>query len=155
MPRTPRPTRALGALAAGLLAAVALSGCSAVAYGCSEVGYQNVLDARVVGPAEVVAQVALVRLCDGDGCSGTLEQSGASAAPDAPLPEYVSTASGPGRWTIAIGMTTPATATLTAFAADGTVLGEATPDLTWAPVVPDDRCDGPKDAGTVDLPVAG
>ncbi|PPF68046.1 hypothetical protein C5E16_07760 [Clavibacter michiganensis] len=155
MTRSARPSPGLGALAVGLLAA-GLAACSSPApLGCSDVGYSNTLDVQVVGPEETVAQVALVRLCDADGCSGTLELSGPSPDPDAALPEYSATASGPGRWTIARGMTTPAQGTLTALAADGTVLGEATPDLSWTLADPDDRCDTVRTAGTVELPLAG
>ncbi|MBF4618177.1 hypothetical protein ITJ44_08845 [Clavibacter sp. VKM Ac-2873] len=154
MPRTARASRALGLAAATLLAAVSLSACSP-AYGCGEVGYQNVVDVQLAGSEQAVAQVALVRMCDEDGCSGTLEQSGPSADPDAALPEYAATPSGPGRWTIARGMTTPAQATFTALAADGTALAEDTADLSWSLADPDDRCDTVKRAGTIDLPVAG
>ena len=150
-----RTPRSFGLAAAGLLAA-GLTGCSSVApLQCGEVGYRNTLDVQVTGPAEAVARVGLVRVCDEDGCSGTLERSAPSAAPDAALPEYVATPSGPGRWTIARGMTTPAQATFTALAADGTSIAEETADLSWSLADPDDRCDTVKTAGTIELPVAG
>jgi hypothetical protein len=150
-----RTSRGLGAIGAGLLV-VALAACSAPApLGCSDVGYRNTLDVQVLGPDDAVAQVALVRLCDADGCSGTLEQAGPSPDPDAALPDYSATASGPGRWTIARGMTTPEQATLTALTDEGTVLGEVTADLSWTLADPDDRCDTVKTAGTVELPLAG
>jgi hypothetical protein len=155
MSRSVRPSRLLGALAAGLLAA-ALAGCSSAApLQCSDVGYQNTLDVHVVGSDEAVARVALVRMCDEDGCSGTLEQYGPSPDPAAALPEHSAAAAGPGRWTIARGMTTPAQGTFTALAADGTVLAEQPADLSWSLADPADRCDGPKSAGTVDLPLPG
>jgi hypothetical protein len=155
MTRIPPPSRKLGIVAAGLLVA-ASTGCSAAApLQCSDVGYQNVLDVQVVGSEAAVAQVALVRMCDEDGCSGTLEQSGPSADPESPLPEYAATASGAGRWTIARGMTTPTQATLTALAVDGTALAEQSIGLSWSLADPDDRCDTVKTAGTLELPVAG
>ncbi|MFT2693622.1 hypothetical protein [Clavibacter zhangzhiyongii] len=155
MPRSPRPSRAVGLLAVALLAAAPLSSCSAAAFACSEVGYRNTLDVRVVGPEEAVARVALVRMCDEDGCSGTLEQSGPSADPEAALPDHTATATGPGRWTVERGMTTPAEATFTALAADGTVLAEETAALAWSLADAADRCDTVKTAGTVDLALAG
>jgi hypothetical protein len=138
MPRTARAPRALGLLAATLLASVSLSACTTFGYACNEPGYANTLDVQVVGSEEAVARVVLVRMCDEEGCSQTLEQS-----------------TGPGRWTIARGMTTPAQATITALAADGATVTEVTPELSWRPVDPFDRCEGPKTAGTVDLSVAG
>ncbi|QOD43604.1 hypothetical protein [Clavibacter zhangzhiyongii] len=132
MPRSPRPSRVVGLVAVALLAAAPLSSCSAAAFACSDVGYRNTLDVRVVGSEEAVARVALVRMCDEDGCSGTLEQSGPSADPEAALPEHTATATGPGRWTVERGMTTPAEATFTALAADGTVKTAGTVDLALA-----------------------
>jgi hypothetical protein len=155
MPRSPRPSRVVGLVAAALLVAAPLSSCTATAFACNEVGYQNTLDVQVVGTEAAVAQVALVRMCDEDGCSGTLEQSGPSADPDAALPDHTATSTGPGRWTITRGMTAPAQAAFTALAADGTVLAEDTADLSWSLADPADRCDTVKTAGTVDLALAG
>ncbi|OUE23521.1 hypothetical protein [Clavibacter michiganensis] len=154
MPRTARAPRVLGLLAATLLASVSLSACTTFGYACNEPGYANTLDVQVVGSEEAVAQVVLVRMCDEEGCSQTLEQSRLPAIPESDLPEHMATATGPGRWTIARGMTTPAQATITALAADGTTVTEVTPELSWRPVDPFDRCEGPKTAGTVDLSVA-
>ncbi|OUE10288.1 hypothetical protein CMsap09_15175 [Clavibacter michiganensis] len=94
-------------------------------------------------------------MCDEDGCSATLEQSRLPAIPESDLPEHMAAATGPGLWRLERGMTTPAQATFTALAADGTTLAEVTPELSWRPVDPFDRCQGPKTAGTVNLPVAG
>ncbi|MDQ0734527.1 hypothetical protein [Arthrobacter agilis] len=70
-------------------------------------------------------------------------------------PYYWAEPDGEGRWRVQVGMSTPDTVTIRAFAADSAVLAEATVDLAWERVGGSAACGGPMATGTLGLAIRG
>ncbi|TIH30825.1 hypothetical protein [Subtercola vilae] len=156
------PTRGASARAVivamvGAVAMLALSACaSPFGQACTAIGWINSLDVRLDGTADAVAGVAWVELCDDSGCSKTAEQVRAmqTATPGAALPLYQASASGAASWNVSVGMSRPAQVTVTAYAADATVLGATAATPEWARVGGSEQCGGPGAAAPIMVQVA-
>jgi hypothetical protein len=146
------------------LSAVFVAGaCAAVATGCAQqtacpaIAWGDEARIRLTGSPEAVARVAWVRLCDESTCSRSAEdpqEPGADGQLPLSLP-YESVPTGPGTWTVRLTMSTPDRVTLTAFAAETSVLAEADADVVWALVGEPDECGGPSVSDPVELPIPG
>lgn len=178
-------TRSGLAVLGGALLAVMLTGCEPFAgQACPAIGWINAVEIRLDGSADDVERVAWVELCDDLGCStpaappappddspppppslatpalppSTLP-SAAPAAPASPhdpeAPYYGAEPDGAGHWRVQVGMSTPDTVTVRAFAADSTVLAEATADLAWERVGGSAACGGPMVTEPLGLAIRG
>jgi hypothetical protein len=152
----PAVRRALsGLLAVGAVAAAA-TGCEQEV-ACPAIAWGDEARIELSGSPEAVARVTWVRLCDDITCSRSAEDPQDPDA-DGQLPlslPYESVASGPGTWTVRLAMSTPDRVTLTAFAADATVLAEAETPLSWTRVGGSKECGGPHVADPVELSIPG
>jgi hypothetical protein len=158
MPRSPRASRVVG-----LVAALVAGTSSVLATGCAEqvacpaIAWGDEARIRLTGAPEAVARVTWVRLCDDVACSRSAEDPrdpDADGHPPLGLP-YESLPTGPGTWTVRLTMSTPDRVTLTAFAADASVLAEADADVVWALVGEPDACGGPSVSDPVELAIPG
>jgi hypothetical protein len=157
MRRAPRPLRALAALlAAGALAATA-SGCAGDDVACPAMAWSNEAEIRLTGSPDAVAQVAWVELCDGRRCSDSAEDPRDPVTDDTPAGyrDFEAVPSGADAWVVRFLMSMPEPVTLTAYAADATVLATADADLAWTRVGGSEQCGGPSVADPVDLPIPG
>ena len=159
-------------LAAALLLAVATAGCSgSVPQACPAIAWFNSLTVSLEGTVE---QVSLVEFCAEGVCSvradgpvpvpGTAASPGAVPTPAATLAVTIAPApSRPGyspftvarvderTWKVSLMMRSPATATITAYSADGGVLARRDVELHWTRVGGTEACGGPETAGPVRL----
>jgi hypothetical protein len=157
----------LGTLAAAMAGALPLAGCTT--YACTAIGWTNSLTVTVEGNPAAVSEV---RLCDEkDRCSRpaptpadplplrsvapTFDPSTATPQP-APesesYPLFTVTREGD-TWNFQMGMSAPPRATISALAADGTVLAEQKFDLTWTRVGGSEQCGGPMSTPPIELRV--
>jgi hypothetical protein len=159
-------------LAAALLLAGATAGCAdSVPRACPAIAWSNSLTVTLDGAVEKVSQV---ELCADDACSVRVDgpasfpvtsvSPGAVPAPATTLPLTAAPAtSAPAyspftvsrtddrTWTVSLMMQSPKTATVTAYAADGSVLARRDVELGWTRVGGSEACGGPGTAGPVRL----
>ncbi|WP_043668304.1 hypothetical protein [Clavibacter michiganensis] len=157
MPRAPRARRALSALLAAVALAATASGCAGGVVACPAIAWANEAEVRLTGSPQAVERVAWVELCDDSECSRSAEDPrdpGADGRLPTELP-YEAVRSGPDTWTVRLVMSSPDDVTLTAYAADATVLATADADLAWIRVGGSPECGGPSVAGPVDLAILG
>lgn len=147
----------LGTLAVAMAGLLPLTGCTTSA--CTAIGWTNSLTVTVDGNPAAVSEV---RLCDAkDRCSRpaptpadplplrsvapTFDPSAAAPPPapeSQPYPLFTVTREGD-TWNFMMGMNAPPSATISALAADGTVLAEQRFDLAWTRVGGSEQCGGP------------
>ncbi|AWF97229.1 hypothetical protein DZF92_06320 [Clavibacter michiganensis subsp. insidiosus] len=156
MPAT-RARRVLSALlVAGAIAAFA-SGCVGDGVACPAIAWANQAEVHLTGSQQAVERVAWVELCDDSSCSRSAEDPRDPGADDRLPLELADEAlrSNPDMWTMRLVMSAPGRVTLTAYAADATVLATADADLAWTRVGGTPECGGESVAGPVDLPIPG
>lgn len=159
MPETVRSARrGVRGLFATVLV-VSLAGCSSpFERACPAVGWINTVEVRLDGTPSAIDRVAWVELCDDAGCSTSDAPQAAPAASPAPDPEppyYHASPVGPARWSVNVMMATPENVTVSAYAIDSSVLGEASVPLAWTRIGGSEECGGPGTAGPVELLIAG
>jgi len=164
-------------LAVALLLAVATAGCSgSVPIACPAIAWFNSLTVSLDGAVE---QVSLVEFCAESVCSvradGPVRVPETSISPGAvpapattlavtpgPAPSGTSPAMPPNSpftvarvddrtWQVSLMMRSPGTVTVTAYAADGSVLARRDVELRWTRVGGSEACGGPGTAGPVRL----
>ncbi|MDF2443367.1 MAG: hypothetical protein JWR01_1570 [Subtercola sp.] len=130
-----------------------LTGCAApLGNACSAVGWLNTVEVQLEGSASALDLVAWVEFCDADSCSRSDQQNGIAPTPTGEaLSEYRASPSGPTGWSVEVGMSQPPDATVTAYAADASVLATTTAVLEWRRVGGSERCGGPGAADAVHL----
>lgn len=157
MPRAPRARRALSALLAAVALAAMASGCAGGGIACPAIAWANEAEVRLTGSPQAVERVAWVELCDDSTCSRSAEDPRDPGA-DGRLPmelTYEAVRSGPDMWTVRLVMAAPDRVTLTAYAADATVLATADAALSWTRVGGTPECGGMSVADPVELPIPG
>lgn len=136
-----------------------MAGCSSpFERACPAVAWINTIEVRLDGTPSAIDRVAWVVLCDEAGCSTSDAQQAAqpeSPEPDPEPPYYQARPAGPARWAVTVMMAAPENVTVSAYAIDSTLLGEASTPLSWTRVGGSDECGGPGSAGPVELPIAG
>lgn len=156
----PGPAR----LAVALLLAGATAGCSgSVPNACPALAWFNTLTVALDGSAE---RVSLVEFCAEDVCSvrsdGPVRVPVTSVSPGSvpppattppPFNPFAASRVDDRTWKLSLLMRSPKTVTVTAYAADGSVLARRNVDLGWTRVGGSEACGGPGTAGPVRLSV--
>jgi hypothetical protein len=134
---------------------------------CPAIGWSSSVTVTLEG---AVGAVNYVEFCAEGVCSSPAPTAAPaeSIAPLLPSPDALPTSSPTPRaiyspyvgrkvdergWQFSVGMGAPRRATVRAFAADGTVLGERDVDLEWTRVGGTEQCGGPAVAGPIALRV--
>lgn len=133
------------------------TGCASSGVACPAIAWANQAEVRLTGSARAVERVAWVELCDDSACSRSAEDPRDPDADDR-LPmdlTYEAVRSSLDVWTMQLVMSAPDAVTLTAYAADASVLAVADADLEWTRVGGSAQCGGPGVADPVDLPIPG
>lgn len=160
MTRAPHRLPARGALlsAAVTVGVMLLAGCSSTSVACAASAWNDSVEIRLSGSAAAVDRVTEVRLCEDDVCSRLQGDPPAATADGEPdeRSRWVAIPSSDGTtWTISVSMDDPERVTLTASAADESLLGSTEQELGWTRVHPDSPCDGPHVTDPVELRVEG
>ncbi len=136
---------------AGLVAAgaiVFLSGCT---QGCAAIDFYNVVTVDLAG--EAAERVAFVELCVDDVCGASAGDS-AAETPGAGRPQVIGGDDATTVWSVDLPVESRATATATAFGADGTMLGTTSETLSWNPSDSNRACGGgPVEGGPMTITI--